>query len=580
MNLQKIEEKLYEEKNRIGLVGGSIKIKETEDLDHGISAHITPHDWKTEINIREGFNPVSDKRQRAFARVKKIVDPLEKMVSDLTAHEFAHWSLPFGSAKGCPADIYWHDKILEAVTTALPQDKKSQASYVANAFEDLMINPRAKEWRGDFSGQVLFWDNEGLQAKEKGLEGYTPFYEAFVKLNMHLFGDKIDVSLLKRHYTGDSKVERGVESVVRDLRLPAQIQDTSMLFVRNNWAAMASTFARNLADLLDKNQDSKEKLSAYQNPKQGEGQSQSNGVSEEGKTDNGKETVARGRYANGERLSSNFTNFEQLDALYRSLARDITVKVDAISRESSLQIAPLNFRPFDEEKDAIEKVKLTKVYITEDGLKFGYQHQPLTVTARQKFQRTSFPNFKMVVLDNSGSMKQGINGGDSGNQQTIPWGDNSKYHYALLGFYGIENFLQRQGIAQWIDHGVTLFSGSTRIKQGTYSQIDEVRKSALQPDWGDTYIDAKTLTQALRGRQSFVLSLSDGEVANWSSEKAEFEKLAKQNYYAHIQIGRETAFSRDLKSLGVPVFPVASGSDLSHLMVDITKQTYQHFTRE
>jgi hypothetical protein len=29
MNLQKIEEKLYEEKNRIGLVGGSIKIRET-----------------------------------------------------------------------------------------------------------------------------------------------------------------------------------------------------------------------------------------------------------------------------------------------------------------------------------------------------------------------------------------------------------------------------------------------------------------------------------------------------------------------------------------------------------------------
>jgi len=35
-----------------------------------------------------------------------------------------------------------------------------------------------------------------------------------------------------------------------------------------------------------------------------------------------------------------------------------------------------------------------------------------------------------------------------------------------------------------------------------------------------------------------------------------------------------------LKSMNVPVFYVASGKDLSHLMVDLTKQTYEHFTRE
>ena len=265
---------------------------------------------------------------------------------------------------------------------------------------------------------------------------------------------------------------------------------------------------------------------------------------------------------------------------YIILARDITVKVEAMSKESSLNISPLNLRPFDEDKDDPSKVKLSRVYVTDDGLKFGYQRQPLTIQARQKFQRHSFPDFKMIALDNSGSMKSPINGSGVGNTQTIPWGDNSKYHYALLGFYGIENFLQKQGISQWINHGVSLFSDSTRFKQGDFSKIDEIRKHALHPDWGNTYVDATALTESLKGNGSFVLSLSDGEVQNWSSEKSKFEELVKNNYYAHIQIGGETQFSRDLKQIGAPVFYVNSGKDLSKLMVDITKQTYDNFTRK
>ncbi len=579
--IKQLEERLYEEKNQIGLVSGAISIGEFEDLDRGVYAHVTPHDWKVEVKLKKGFTPVSDKRQKAYARIKQIQDPLEKLVVDVTAHEFAHWSLPFGSGKGCPTDIYWHDKILEVVKDTLPQDKKSQAEYVANAFEDMLINPRAREWRGDLSGLVLFWDNEGLLSKSQGQKRFTPFYEAFVMLNMHLFGDKKDVALLKRHYSNDGKIKKAVEKTIRDLSLPAQVEDSSVLFEKQRWVSMAGAFTRNLAELLDQNQGSKERLSAYGNPQQGQGEkSAGNGIGEEAKTSEGKEVIAVGRYGSKERLSTNITDFEQLDGLYRSLARDIAVKVEAISRDSSLSIAPLTLRPFNEEKDDMQKAKLSKLYVTDEGLRFGYPQHPLTINAKQKFQRRDFPNFKMVVLDNSRSMQEPIDGNGVGNAQTIHWGDNSKYHYALLGFYGIESFLQRQGIAQWIEHGVSLFSSSTRLKQGDYSRLDEIRKHALHPDWGGTNIDANTLKEALQGRQSFVLSISDGEVANWDTEKAKFEQLAKENYYTHIQIGGETGFSRDLKSMNVPVFYVASGKDLSTLMVDLTKQTYEHFTKE
>ena len=182
-------------------------------------------------------------------------------------------------------------------------------------------------------------------------------------------------------------------------------------------------------------------------------------------------------------------------------------------------------------------------------------------------------------MDNSGSMAEGING-DKGNIQFIPWGDNSKYHYALLGFYGIENFLQMQGISQYISHGLSLFSNQTRYKESNYQGIDEVRKLALAPEFNSTFLDAKVLTQALSGRESFVLSLSDGEIGNWDSEKTGFKNLAEQNYFAHVQIGNNTQFSRDLESWSMPVFYVSKGEDLSKLMVNTALNTYKKFTKE
>ena len=66
--------------------------------------------------MRKGFQPIQDRRQRAYARVKKIEDGLETMLLHVGGlHEPAHWELPFGSERGCPYDVYNHDKILESV---------------------------------------------------------------------------------------------------------------------------------------------------------------------------------------------------------------------------------------------------------------------------------------------------------------------------------------------------------------------------------------------------------------------------------------------------------------------------------
>ena len=99
MELQKLQQNLHKLKNKIGLVGGRLTIKEYEEADHNISAHIEPNGWNVEISVKKDFSPIQDKKQKAYARRKKIEDGLETLLTDVTLHEFAHWELPYGSQK-------------------------------------------------------------------------------------------------------------------------------------------------------------------------------------------------------------------------------------------------------------------------------------------------------------------------------------------------------------------------------------------------------------------------------------------------------------------------------------------------
>ena len=62
-----LEQELNRIKNRIGLVSGSLKINEYDDSDEDISAHINQTNWNVEINLRKGYTPIQNKRQKAGA---------------------------------------------------------------------------------------------------------------------------------------------------------------------------------------------------------------------------------------------------------------------------------------------------------------------------------------------------------------------------------------------------------------------------------------------------------------------------------------------------------------------------------
>ena len=71
VDYREIEQRLIEKKNRIGLIGGSLKLKVYDEAEHNVSAHITPQGWNIEISVKRGFDPIQDKRQKAYARKKK-----------------------------------------------------------------------------------------------------------------------------------------------------------------------------------------------------------------------------------------------------------------------------------------------------------------------------------------------------------------------------------------------------------------------------------------------------------------------------------------------------------------------------
>ena len=76
MDIQKLKQKLNEKKNKIGLVGGAIKIDEYDESEHNVSASISFQNWNIQVSVRKGYSPVQDRRQKAYARKKKIQDGL------------------------------------------------------------------------------------------------------------------------------------------------------------------------------------------------------------------------------------------------------------------------------------------------------------------------------------------------------------------------------------------------------------------------------------------------------------------------------------------------------------------------
>ena len=567
-----LEQRLNQVKNRIGLVGGPLILTRTTNTKHNISASIDPRDWHIELNISVDYNP-DDKKTKNYLKQKNISDPLWAVARDLLHHECGHWALPRGSKYGCPRSSELHDIILDAVVQAREGKQRNEQleHYVANSFEDLLSNTFCKQ-QTTHSGQVLFYNDQGLASKN-----YGDFYEAFVKLNLFLWGDQHDNQLLKRFYKNDSKVTQAVQQVIEQLGLKQKspFYDRELvaqsLIDETSWFDLAFKYTK-IMDELHKEQLPQEQLFGTQ-------------TTFDKKLEGDKEKVIVKRFKAGKGKSSYLESFEYLDSLYRSLGREIPIKVELFSQAYSFPVAHYGNQEFDPEIHLMERISTSRIGVNEQGdISFQTHRGDISIPAEYVKNLRGFPNLRIVNLDTSGSMKEPIFGHDKGKivnpfaDKGQQWGENSKYHHALIGKYGIDTYFEMQGIAGDVDSIlINVSSMSISSEKQPIERRQEENKLALSPQFGGTEMDCDVLQQSLGSEQGFLLSLSDGGFFNWDSQKERFFEIISSQAYAHIQMGSPNIFTQDLEKQGIPVYFVNQENPLEKLMVDLTQKHYQKF---
>lgn len=585
INLE-LREKLRKRKNKIGLVGTDLDVNETSGSE--VSASIS-HDFrKIEINFGESIDLVPDLETRVFAGKAGIKDAILKVGEDLVEHETGHRENHVGTRLGCPFTTEMHDIIKEGIYKGLKEKgKQAQASYVTNAFEDILDNINCRR-NTDFGGQTLFWNNQGLVHNQG--KTYSPFYDTFVRLNLMFGSEARSYSLLRRFFSDSSKVSKAINGVLSHFKRKLSLEHTVRMHERPEfsrlfnqdldereklWSDLAYNFAVQTADLLQDEQEEKMFGSSEADDENSEGH---NPFDREINSPQIAQKIAIKRYAEGKGPALHRDVQSQLYDLYRGISKSILVKTTSYSESQSMPLVHFGKR-FVTEND--QKIRFRGIGMQSDGT-FGIKttRHSIDFPVAYKVHPMQFPKLKVALMDRSGSMRLNPDNetNDDGNPENIgstsfiPWGDRSKYHFALKGYFGVDNYLESQGIADYVQSCALGFSGET-AKKGDYRKV---AKSLLTMPSGGTSLDISGLEREL-DQHSLVLSISDGEVSVDEDERKRFEKKLKECDFAHIQIGNETEFSSYLRNLGVPVYLVRGDEDLSKTMINFVSGYYSQF---
>ncbi len=575
IKFEQIQRILRERKNQIGLVGADLEVS-VSDSDTA-SASITP-DWR-KISIVYGKSTlVPDAETRDFVAKSGIKDPELKMGENFIDHETGHRENPVGTLRGCPYSVEMHDAIKESIFRGLEQaGKQNLANYVTNAFEDVLDNVNCRT-RSDFAGHTLHWNNQGLTRAENGK--FNPFYEAFVRANLLLGSEVKSYTLLKRFFQDSPEVKTAIQGFLGDVKQELDLEHTvrlhekpafENLFTRDLakrkelWTALAYSFAKNTAELLE---DIPEEKLFGSSDEDDENSDDHNPFDREMKLPPSKQGIAKKRYEAGEGPALHRERKEQLYDLYRAISKEIRVDTTEYSESQGMPLVHFG-RRFLNEND--RKLRFKGLGFKSDGsLGVRTARHNIEYPVNYKIHKINFPKLKIVKMDRSGSMTESADGNGIGDTSFIPWGDKSKYHFALKGYFGIDNFLERQGIAPYVQAVALGFSGE-ETEKGFYK---DVAKSLLETPSGGTAFDIERLEREL-DKSALVLSISDGECSLSERAKQGIEKKLNECDFAHIQIGGSTGFSQYLESRGVPVFYVKGDNDLSGIMVNFVSGYYK-----
>jgi len=580
-------QKLENRKTRVGLIGTRLEI--TDDLPGNSFLAYIQNDWrKIRMDFQKDLDLVPDSETQSFTKKLGIQDAELKLGEDLLEHECGHRENRARTTLGCPYDIQTHDRIKSEIARALKtRGKETQVDYVTNVFEDLLDNINCRN-HTDFAGQTLFWNNQGLVRSQN--QKYNPFYEAFVRANLFLGSEVKSHNLLSRFFSGDERIMPVVKSFLEDLCSTTGEQSPigfnrkngfQRLFTRDLekrrqiWERLAFSFADKTSDLLEAMPKEKMFGSGESSPSSSpEDSDEQNPFDKEMRDPQVQEKIAMDRYQSGRGPSYHADLQDQLYSFYKATSRSIKIETPSFTSSQSMPLVHFGKRlatPDD------KKVRFRGIGFDSEGrpsIKTARHH--LDFPALYKKHPTKFPSLKIAIMDRSGSMAQSPNEDSNiGNTGFVPWGDNSKYHFALKGYFGIDNYLERQGVAPFMDCSVLGLSGEATIR----GKSKEVAKRLLhKPQGSHTTLNTSQLEQEL-SESALVMSISDGQVSMPREVSSLTEKLKKCDY-AHIQIGNPTSYSAYVQSLGKPVLFVKGDDDLSRAMISFVSNYYQDKTQE
>jgi len=513
---------------------------------------------------------------------------------DLMRHEINHHK--YKGFHGCPRSLDEHVKLIyEPISDILsPQGfNKKDCHYAANALEDSILHADLSR-KCSLQGIVNFFEDV---ADSKKTMKFTPFYEAHVKLNMYLWGNKQQKKQLKSYYMHPEEVKEALvsfneKSGIFSLKTDS-IKDRAAIrqYLNNeqNWPRIAKAYAEEFSKLMtpgyamelpnhsgegtsgsgneDEDEDSDEdEASGRENPEDIEG----NEFDKEMHTKKFKIKRIKEADANNEGIPSWIDQFEAMDLLYTSLGQKLVVKAESFTEQSRMPIYWYGKREFDPEKDNLKHVKFG---FRDDGkLQLQKKRWHIDMPIEYKKSPRGFPEARFILLDTSGSMAWGFNKKDDiGKDNIIPWGDRSRYHGALVEWYGFLEYLKQNYLLQQTNISLVNFSDDTYMKKG----LMDAKKLALNPQFGYTDLDLEKINDMFAGRENIIFTISDGSIDNWSDIKDEFMRKAKQHYYFHLQIGGSNTMTKDLKKNNFYIEYIRSADELHGRTVDLTDKLYR-----
>jgi hypothetical protein len=555
----------------------------TYDLEERIETnpHFEGHIKLPQFNqIHVAYNPVYEE-----SRPGQIL----KVVRDIGKHEINHKGMDGYS--GCPRNVDLHDKqIITPISEVLKPLGFSgdDFHYFANALEDTLLHIDLS------NGNNLEGITEFL--RDVTQNGSTDFYEAHTRLNMALWGNKSQKSELGQFYTTDNTKRAKIVSAVKNFlersgisklktkvllgSKEVEVKDREAIrdFINdeNNWKDIARIYAEEFSKIATPNY-SMPLFNHSGNGTRGKGSksSSSKGGNQFDKEMNSKEYKLRRiqeANSNGEEAPAWIDSFEAQDLIYQSLARKLNLKVESFTESKEFPSFWYGSRDFNPEKDSLKRVRFG---IRKDGTvglvkrKYSENMQiPVKTSPR------GVPDIRIGLIDSSGSMQCSPEGGRNiGSTKIIPWGDNSRYHYAVLGWYGLLEYLKENHLSSQTNVGLGVFSSSTQYVDG----LEESKKLILNPNFGgSTMIDSKVARNVVSGEGNLIFTISDGDIYNWSDIKDDFIKGALRNNYFHLQIGNDSnEMLDDLEKNGLKSVRISNANDLSQKIIDLTDSEFR-----